>query len=103
VALIRRLIAENPDDSRRALSVKLCKSLNWVQPNGAFKEMVCRRYMLALDRAGYIRLPEKKCSPPNPFVDRKKPEQIGIDHSPISTGLKNIRPLNLRQVRRSTI
>jgi hypothetical protein len=59
--------------------------------------------MLALHRAGYIRLPAKKCSPPNPLVERKKPAQIGIDQSPISTGLKNIRPLKLRQVRRSRL
>ena len=52
VVLIRRLIAENPDDSRRALSVKLCKALNWVQPNGTLRDMVCRGYMLALHRAG---------------------------------------------------
>ena len=103
VALIRRLIAENPDDSRRALSVKLCKALNWVQPNGTLKDMVCRGYMLELHRAGYIKLPAKKCSPPNPLVERKKPAQIGIDQSPISTGLKNIRPLKLRQVRRSQL
>jgi len=103
VAFIRRLIAENPDDSRRALSVKLCKALNWVQPNGALKDMVSRGYMLELHRAGYITLPKKKCSPPNPFVERKKPAQIGIDQSPISSGLKNIRPLKLRQVRRSRL
>jgi len=103
VVLIRRLIAENPDDSRRALSVKLCKALNWVQPNGALRDMVCRGYMLALHRAGYIELPAKKCTPPNPFVARKKPGQIGIDHSPISTRLKHIRPLKLRQVRRSRL
>ena len=48
VALIRQLIAENPEDSRRALSVKLCRALNWVQPNGALRDMVCRGYMLAL-------------------------------------------------------
>jgi len=103
VAIIKRLIAENPDDSRRTLSVKLCEALNWVQPNGTLKDMVCRGYMLALHRGGYIRLPEKKCSPPNPFVDRKKPGQIGVDQSPISTGLKNIRPLRLQQVRRSRL
>jgi len=101
VAFISQLIDANPDDSRRGLSVKLCKAWNWVQPNGTVKDMVCRGFMLALHRAGYIRLPAKKCSPPNPLVERKKPAQIGIDQSPISTGLKNIRPLKLRQVRRS--
>jgi len=59
--------------------------------------------MLELHRGGYIKLPAKKCSPPNPFVERKKPAEIGIDQSPISTGLKHIRPLKLRQVRRGRL
>lgn len=103
VALIRQLIAENPEDSRRALSVKLCRALNWVQPNGALRDMVCRGYMLALHRAGYINLPAKKCSPPNPLADPKKPKKIGIDQKPIATALKNLRPLKLQQVRRSRL
>ena len=103
VALIRRLIAANPDDSRRALSVKLCKALSWVQPNGALKDMVCRGYMLELHRGGYIKLPAKKCSPPNPFVERKKPTEISIDKRPLTTALKNIRPLKVQQVRRSRL
>ena len=103
VALIQRLIAENPDDSRRALSVKLCEALNWVQPNGALRDMVCRGYMLALHRAGYISLPAKKCNPPNPLADPQKPEKIGIDQKPLSTALKNTRPLKLQQVRRSRL
>jgi hypothetical protein len=101
LAFIRQLIAANPDDSRRALSVKLCRVLNWVQPNGSPRDMVCRGYMLALHRAGLIRLPAKKCSPPNPLVQRKKPVEIDIDQKPIVTALKDIRPLQLRQVRRS--
>jgi hypothetical protein len=103
VAFIRRLIAENPADSRRALSVKLCRALNWVQPNGALKDMVCRGYMLQLHRAGYIKLPAKKCTPPNPLVERKKPAEISIDQKPLTAALKNIRPLKLQQVRRSRL
>ena len=103
VVFIRRLIVDNPDDSRRALSVKLCKALNWVQPNGALRDMVCRGYMLELHRAGYIKLPAKKCSPPNPLVDRRKPTEISIDQRPLVTALKNIRPLKLQQVRRSRL
>ena len=85
VAFIRQLIAANPDDSRRALSVKLCQAWNWVQPNGVLRDMVCRGFMLALHRAGYIRLPTKKCSPPNPLVQRQKPAAIGIDQKLLST------------------
>ncbi len=54
VEFINKLIAENPHDTRRALSKKLCIAWNWVQPNGALRDMVCRGFMLNLDTAGYI-------------------------------------------------
>ena len=101
VDFINQLINDNPSDSRRALSIKLCKAWNWVQANGALRDMVCRGFMLELHRAGYINLPEKKCTPNNPLANRKSPEKIKIDQSPISTFLKNVRPLKFCQVRRS--
>ena len=54
---IRKLIAENPGLSRRALSAKLCEAWNWRQSNGALCDMVCRGLMLHLHRAGHIELP----------------------------------------------
>ena len=57
LVLIRRLIAENPLCSRRRLSEKLCVAWNWVQPNGALRDMVCRSMMLMLHRQGLIELP----------------------------------------------
>ncbi len=101
IAFINQLIAENPNDSRRVLSKKLCLAWNWVQPNGALRDMVCRGLMLELDRAGHIRLPAKKFSPPNPFINRKKPAAIKIDQSPIDAALASIQPLQFRQVRRT--
>ena len=101
VALINNLIKDNPNDSRRALSIKLCEAWNWVQPNGALRDMVCRGFMLKLHRAGHIQLPAKKCSPNNPLVNRSIPEQITIDQSPLSTSLKQILPLRFCQVRRT--
>ena len=101
VAFINDLIAKNPDDSRWALSRKLCKVWNLVQPNGALRDMVCRGFMLELHRSGYIKLPPKKCNPLNPLVKPKKPARIKIDQSPLATTLKQLRPLEFRQVRRS--
>ncbi len=101
IAFINALIAENPGDSRRLLSKKLCRAWNWVQPNGQLRDMVCRSLMLELHRAGHIRLPDKKCSPPNPLAARKKPAPVEIDQSPLAGRLSDIRPLELRQVRRS--
>ena len=42
LVFIRRLIAEHPGSSRRNLSKKLCVAWNWVQANGALRDMVCR-------------------------------------------------------------
>jgi hypothetical protein len=101
VAFINNLIKNNPHDSRRALSVRLCKAWNWVQKNGALRDMVCRGFMLELHRAGYIQLPAKRCTPNNPLVHRQRPQPIGIDQEPLSTSLKQLRPLRFCQVRRS--
>ena len=103
VAFINRLIGENPSDSRWALSKKLCRAWNWVQPNGALKDMVCRGLMLELHRAGHIRLPAKKHHVNNPFVNRIKPAKVTIDHSPVIGKLSDIKPLRFCQVRRTRL
>lgn len=103
VAFINELIAQNPHDSRFALSKKLCRAWNWVQPNGTLRDMVCRSFMLALHRAGYIHLPERRLITVNPLVNPKKPSLVHVDDTPIVSNLKQIRPLEFRQVRRSTL
>src|SRR5207249_3641556 len=52
--IIRALIEENPTASRRELSRTLCATWNWVQPNGAFCDMLCPGMLLALERAGHV-------------------------------------------------
>lgn len=100
IEFIRRLIAENPDESRRSLSQKLCEAWNWVQPNGRLRDMMCRGFMLQLHRAGLIGLPEKKCTPNNPLAGgRKKPERVEVDCRPITGSVKELKPLEIRQVR----
>ena len=74
LALIERLMAENPRWSRRRLSAGLCRAWNWVQPNGALRDMVCRSLLLQLHRAGLIELPAKRFSPRNNVVARVEPE-----------------------------
>jgi len=98
---IRQLIADNPQDSRRRLSAKLCEAWDWRQANGQLKDMVCRGLMLELHRAGYIRLPPRKRSPHNPLAKRKEPGRIEIDRSPIRGSVKQLGPLVVQQARRS--
>jgi hypothetical protein len=99
IAFIRKLIADHPDDSRRALSVKLCKAWNWAQANGAWRDMVCRSFMLKLHREGHIELPPVKFITNNPLANRKKPEKVDIDQSPVEGSLSALGPLKIRQVR----
>lgn len=101
IEFIRKLISENPSDSRRALSQKLCKAWNWIQSNGALRDMVCRGFMLRLESAGYIKLPPRKFIPNNPLANRKSPQKVAIDKTPISTALSKIQLLEIRQVRRT--
>lgn len=97
---IRALIAANPAASRRKLSRKLCEAWNWVQPNGAPCDMVCRGLMLALARAGHLELPPLRQRPHNPLAVRPRPQCPEIDRRPIVCGLKALGSLEFRLVRR---
>jgi Domain of unknown function (DUF4338) len=101
VTLIRQLIAENPGASRRRLSMKLCEVWQWKQANGALRDMVCRGLLLMLHRAGEIELPPIRFQTLNPFVRRTAPAPMLIDTTPIVGALKELRPIELQQVRRT--
>ncbi len=101
VRYMRQLIKDNPHISRRALSQKVCHDWNWVQDNGHLKDMVCRSLMLLLEKEGYIILPPRKITPHNPLAMRKPPKKISIDQTPIQGPLSALRPVELRQVRRT--
>lgn len=104
IEFIRGLVADNPTASRRALSVKLCEAWDWRQANGQLRDMVCRGLMLQLHRAGLLRLPPKKQSPPNPLAaGRSRPARAEIDQRPVSCSVKELGPLEIRQVRRSEL
>jgi len=101
IAFIRALIAANPSASRHALSKKVCEAWGWVQPNGALRDMVCRGLMLALHRAGRIKLPAVRHPAKNPFVERRKPAPVSVGQSPLEAALSELQPLDFRQVRRT--
>ncbi len=101
VTHIRQLIAEHPTASRRELSRKLCQAWNWVQTNGAPRDMVCRGLMLQLHREGHIELPPVRYVRNNPLAKRVQPAKIDVDEAPLHTSFGGIGPLELRQVRRT--
>jgi hypothetical protein len=101
IAFIRKLVAEHPAASRRSLSAKLCEAWQWKQANGALRDMVCRGLLLMLHRAGQIELPEIRFRPPNPLVQRERPQAMLIDTTPFTGRLSDIRPILLQQVRKT--
>ena len=103
VAFIHELIVQNPKDSRRRLSEKLCQAWGWRQSNGILRDMVCRGLMLMLHRAGHIELPARRWEPVNPLVYRKKPAPVEIEPQPLQSPLSSILPLEIRQVRRTAL
>jgi hypothetical protein len=100
-AFIRELIAAHPALSRRRLSEELCRAWNWVQPNGQPRAMVCRGLMLALHRAGHIRLPEPRRATLNPLVQRARPAAVEVDQRPLEGALRSLGPLRFELVRRT--
>ncbi len=97
---IRKLIADHSDSSRWALSKKLCEAWNWVQTNGALRDVVCRGMMLMLHRQGLIELP---CVRPTPsgLGKRRRPVLVNADEAPLRVSLAELGPLEVRQVRRT--
>lgn len=101
VAFIRQLVAEHPESSRRDLSKKLCVAWNWVQANGALRDMVCRGLMLKLHREALIELPPVRREMCNPLARRSAPALVSVETTALQASLAEIRPLEFRQVRRT--
>jgi hypothetical protein len=102
IAFLRRFLAQHSGLSRRKLSAKVCEAWQWRQANGALCDMVCRGLLLMLHRAGEIQLPEVRFLPRNPMVVRERPALVPVDTTPLIARLNELRPLEVRQVRRTS-
>ena len=102
ITQIRQLIAAHPESSRRRLSAQLCELWDWVQPNGALRDMVCRGLMLVLHRAGHIELPPPRGQMINNAIRHRRVREVAVvDETPIEGSLASLGPLEIRLVRRS--
>jgi hypothetical protein len=100
VAFVRKLIADNPRASRRALSFALCEAWNWKQDNGAPCDAVCRGLMLQLHREGHIELPAAVWKSNRP----RRHEvvlPVEIEPAPLEAPLSQLGPIRIDQVRRT--
>ena len=101
IAALNRLICSRPEMSRYGLSLLACEALGWRQENGRLRDMVCRSAMLALHRAGKIVLPPPRRMIANHALRHREAEPVAIDPSPIEATLKDLGPIEKRQVRRT--
>ena len=83
LVFIRELIGAHPEASRWGLSKKLCEAWNWVQANGALRDMLCRGLMLMLHRQGLIELPPVRRTTRNPLLERNRPALVDVDQAPL--------------------
>lgn len=55
---IQQILDENPAISRRSLSRQLCELFDWRSVTGRFKEVVCRKALVMLQKLGHVKLPD---------------------------------------------
>jgi len=100
---IKQIIKREPKIGRTKLSQQLCNLWGWRQANGQLRDMVCRGFLLEIEKGGYIELPPRKFTPNNPFLNRKKPLKVHIDKALIKNKVSVIKPLRFMQVRNTTL
>ena len=94
IALIERLLGDNPGWGRTRLSVKLCELWDWRAPNGQLKDMACRNLLLRLEQAEQIRLPPRQRKSTNAYRNRS-PLWVPHPSNPIEDPLKDLLPLQI--------
>ena len=90
LAVFRRIIEENWQTSRCAISREICRQFNWRQPNGHLKEGICRTLLVRLERKNMIELPEP-IRMPEPVPADIKPKPVTIDQTPIRGPVEEVK------------
>jgi hypothetical protein len=100
---IREVIADHRERSRWFISREICRRWNWTQPNGVLKDIICRGLLVRLEAQGLIELPPRGKTPPYLLSQPKKPARVEVDQTPIEGKLSDLRPIELFQVRRTSL
>jgi hypothetical protein len=102
LASIGEMMRVNPGISRWKLSRQLCEAWDWKQANGALRDMVCRSFLLELERSGHIQLPPARRQTRNYLVQRERPEPVIADTRPVRDPVTALRTaIEFHQVRRT--
>ena len=79
------------------MSRELCQRWNWRRPDGQFKDMICRDWLLRFERAGLIVLPPRQAPSPNARRNLAHPFVAHSD-APIADSLAALGPLRIEPV-----
>jgi len=102
IAFLREFIGAHPTSSRWKLSRQLCEALGWKQANGALRDVVCRGLLLMLERAGQIELPPvRRHIRGQVRSERRRPEAVLIDTTPLAVPLQALGAVEIQPVRRT--
>lgn len=92
LALIRRLIGEDPTATRADLSRRLCQRLGWYKADGGLKDMSARVAMLRMQDDGLIALPPPTSVRPQRRIRTTPATDPG---PPIELAVQRLAPLQL--------
>ena len=92
---IRKLIEDNPNWTRTALSKKICELWDWKSPIGQIKDISCRDMLRTLDMKGLINLPNARWTPRAPGLGADKITLLEHAAFPIETELNAIKPVTV--------
>lgn len=101
ITCIQQVISGHYAEGRAAISRIICEIWNWRQANGQLKDAVCRGLLLILERKQLISLPPRMTSNNNSFRHQAKKARIEVNQQPIIDLVKNLQPIEIRQVRRT--
>lgn len=101
IAFIQKVIADHHAEGRTAISRLICQAWNWRQANGQLKDMVCRGLLLILERKQLISLPPRIKGNNNSLRHQTPQAILEVSQHPITDKVKDLTPIELRQVRRS--
>ena len=97
---IGKIIEQEPDISRRQLSLRVCEILNWRNASGKLQDMSCRKILLELHRKSIIDLPELK----RKYAFQRPTREIAPPPiTPIQGSLKDLGELRLVEVKRGKL
>lgn len=93
---IKRLIADNPESTRAALSRIVCDMLSWRRPDGRLKDMSCRVAMLRMQSDGLIHLPPPRNGNNNGKCYLRRTQPAQPDPVPFITPAHSLPNLSLQ-------